>query len=83
MYKRQARRVQSWQRKRPSEAAVATKHHEPLQAEPGWAELAPGTRVEIRNGGWNIGRGTVDAVMPDGSVVWYWIDDDRLLIGPP
>lgn len=38
-------------------------------ARAGWEELTPGTRVEVRTGSGRIGHGTVDAVMPDGSVI--------------
>lgn len=43
-------------------------------ARAGWEELTPGTRVEVRTGSGRIGHGTVDAVMPDGSVIWFWLD---------
>jgi hypothetical protein len=39
-----------------------------------WMDLAPGQDVEIRESGRPAGKGTVDDVTPDASVVWVWID---------
>jgi hypothetical protein len=40
-----------------------------------WGSLAAGDRVQIQGAG-NITRvGTVDAVRPDGSIVWLWLDN--------
>lgn len=36
--------------------------------------LVPGERLEFQIPGNITGTGTVDAVMPDGSVVWLWLD---------
>lgn len=49
-------------------------NHPPSDPPAGWEELLPGTRIEIRVEGRHIGYGTVDAVMPDGSVLWFWLD---------
>lgn len=36
--------------------------------------LVPGERVEFQVLGNVTGTGVVDAFMPDGSVVWLWLD---------
>ena len=42
-----------------------------------WGGLVGGERVEIVREGLPAEFGIVDAVMPDGSVVWLWMDSGR------
>jgi hypothetical protein len=39
-----------------------------------WANLRPGQEVEIRESGRPGGRGVIDNLTPDASVVWVRID---------
>ncbi|WP_426005230.1 hypothetical protein ACPFL9_00940 [Paenarthrobacter sp. NyZ202] len=39
-----------------------------------WAGLSPGDRLYVRREGQVPIRGTVDDLVPDGSIFWIWID---------
>jgi hypothetical protein len=43
----------------------------------GWSDLIGGDRVEVVRAGFPVEFGVVDAVMPDGSIVWLWMDGGR------
>ena len=40
-----------------------------------WENLTPGTHIEVRAADRSVSRGRVDEIMPDGSAVWYWLDN--------